>query len=280
MTTKLRNIILAILAAVAVFLLTTQPIEKPPATQEEPTPYPTTIAGATNIPAVQPLPTGNLFNNPDFEDGFEHKTELNSFGNILEIVEFNAPIDWNIAYCYTDYMPELCNAPDQGINNPMGLMMRRPEFAQGNLGEKGPNYPTGERVYSGEYSAKWFCSWGVCAAGLYQTVPTVAGETYKVTAYFQSWCNQDTSYASKTDSNCWVQIRAHLAGDPSAAFLEDSIPVFKEENVVQVLDSWHLVTYEFVANSKETTIFFLGYNTWPYENNNWWLDHATIKIVG
>ena len=238
----------------------------------EPTLTPSPTSGATPTATEYPTPTPlvpvgeNLLTNPGFE------------GSVRSVIfgEVNVFLDWEPFYCDTPYTPESCPAPYAGTKNPADLLMRRPEF-------KPTALPL--RVHGGATAQQWFCFFGTCDAGVYQTLDTEVGQLYEVGAYVQSWANYDDDPDSDFDNpddwlNTEFYIRVNLSGDPFA---------FASENVacgrwtyedLNFYDSYRKIYCEFTANSTRTTVFIGALRNFPIANNDSYVDDAYVIALG
>ena len=187
------------------------------------------------------------------------------------------PVGYSPYYCGINYTPEPCPAPRIGTGNPEGLIMRRPEWKIAAWVE----YPN--RVHSGSSAGQWFCFFGSCQAGLYVTVPTAPGALCEVGAWRQAWNNYDDDIESEESTqddrdNVQHRIQVNLDGK-TFAFAEDNLSSrwFGYDDFRY--DTWGLTTYQFVANSYLTTVFFESMVLFPIANNDVYLDDVYMRCT-
>ncbi len=238
-----------------------------PVPTDTPIPPPTATPTATTPASgdIKPDALGNRLQNP----GFEGNTRPVIFG------EVNVFEGWEPFYCDEPYTPQKCPAPrpcedDQtGGCNPPEMMMRRPEFKPTTLAA---------RVHSGETAQFWFCFYGSCQAGVYQTFPTTPGQICEVGLYVQSWSNYDDDLPSELTSqddraNSTWQIRVDPNGGTYAfaAGLLESEEFGYEDGIY---DQYVLITFVFTATGNQATVFFEDTRIWPIGNNDSYIDDA------
>lgn len=139
---------------------TVSPSEEPAATV---TPTDTPVATPTRI-AGPPDGLVNLFADPSFEGEATKRT----FNEVQVIA------GWEPFFCavgYRDIKAGQCK-------NEEGHEMRRPEFRPSFLPE---------RVRQGVQAQQWFCQFGACQAGVYQTVQVEPGRRCAVSAFVMTW---------------------------------------------------------------------------------------------
>ncbi len=208
----------------------------------------------------------NLFDNP----GFEGSTRTVTFG---EILVFNS---WEPWYCDPPFTQERCDNPvpcEDGETegcNPPEVKMRRPEYKVATASN---------RVYGGSSAQQWFCFYGTCQAGVYQTIETQAGEQCTVGAHIQSWSNFDGDIESDNlddpdgQANSQWKIRVDLDGgdDPfDGDFVESRTFTFDDGHY----DKYIEVSLNFTAENDETTVYFENLRLFPIANNDSYIDDA------
>jgi hypothetical protein len=185
------------------------------------------------------------------------------------------PVGYEPYYCDKPYMPEKCEALRIGTGNPEGLKMRRPEWKIAELIE----YP--DRVRSGNRAAQWFTYSGVSQSGLYTVVDTVPGALCDVGGWRQAWNNYEGDIQSEDSTpddraNITHRIQVNLSGKTNA-FLEENISSRWYGYDDFQYDEWGMVSYQFVANSTQTTIFFESLVLFPVTNNDVYLDDVYLR---
>lgn len=249
----------------------------PPAPSD--TPLPTATADPGQTPTSTTVPTAtptvqqvqsedNLLRNPGFE------------GSVRPVIfgEINVFEEWEPFYCDPPYTPDKCPAPrpcEEGETvgcNPPDLKMRRPEFKPA----VAVHYP--ERVHSGETAQQWFCFFGTCKAGVYQTFPTVPGQTCEVGAYIQSWSNSDSDPESELETdddkaNSTWQILVDRTGG-TYAFADGLLKSQTFGFTHGIYDQYVKISFSFVATGNSATVFFMDTRIWPIGNNDSYIDDA------
>jgi hypothetical protein len=226
-------------------------------------PAPTPTATPSGTPWATPtwIPADNRFLNP----GLEGRARAVVFNEIQVI------LGWEPFYCDQPYTPERCPAPRQGTGNPIGLLMRRPEFKPIAI-IPGP--------YEGVNAQQWFCYYGACTAGIYQTISTQPGETCTVGAWVREWYNTDDdpeSDVATADDRAGSSWR--IVVDPKGGNF-----AFAESNLYSPgwdipEDRWYEIKYQFIAQGHAATVFFWNERIWPIANNDNYIDAAYAYCV-
>jgi hypothetical protein len=282
-----------------VVYITATPQPSPSATDEpgSDTPTPTyteapsaTLNASTSTATVNPDPGGtltptrifyptadpnlpNLLPNSGMDEFYDYE-QCNEDGCEMHKI----PVGYETHYCDVHYMPEPCDALMQGNGNPIDLKMRRPEYTIAHA----VNYPN--RVHSGETAAQWFCYAGACRAGLYRVVETEPGWSCEVGAYFQMWNNYKGGIESEDSTpddraNITVRIMVNLSGKTLSFLPENASSRWYGYDDFGGYDKWGKVTYRFVTNDFETTVFFESLVLYPVTNNDVYLDDIYMRCV-
>lgn len=208
----------------------------------------------------------NLFDNP----GFEGSTRTVTFG---EILVFNS---WEPWYCDPPFTEERCDNPvpcEEGETegcNPPEVKMRRPEYKVATANN---------RVHGGNTAQQWFCFFGTCQAGVYQTIDTREGEQCTVGAHIQSWSNFDGDPESDNlddpdgRANSQWKIRVDVDGgtDPFDGDFEESRTFTFEDGHY---DKYIQVSLNFTAEGNRATVYFENLRLFPIANNDSYIDDA------
>lgn len=208
----------------------------------------------------------NLFDNP----GFEGSARTVTFG---EITVLNSWFPW---YCDPPFTEERCDNPvpcDDGETegcNPPDVKMRRPEYKVATASN---------RVHGGNTAQQWFCFFGTCQAGVYQTIDTEAGQQCTVGAHIQSWSNFDSDPESDNlddpdgQANSQWKIRVDVDGgsDPFDGDFEESRTFTFEDGHY---DKYIEVSFNFTAEGDEATVYFENLRLFPIANNDSYIDDA------
>jgi hypothetical protein len=142
------------------------------------------------------------------------------------------------------------------------------------------DYP-GNRVRSGELSQQYFKSFANFQAGVYQVVPNVAvGARYRFELWGMTWsCNDQAR------GNCG----GATSGDPSPMHMRIGIdptggrdpfnPAIVWSPEQNAYDSWYHFVVEAVAQRSTITVFTYSYPDYRSQDNNVYLDDASLVIV-
>lgn len=151
-----------------------------------------------------------------------------------------------------------------------------PEYKMATL----QDYP-GNRVHGGWLSQQYFHSFGNFQAGVYQVVNNVTPGSYlRFTIWAMTWsCNNESK------GNCG----GATSGDPSPMHLRIGIDPdggtnpFAEEIVwseeVNAYDAWQQLSVEAAAKSSSVTVFVYSYPDYRSQDNNVYLDDASLVVV-
>jgi hypothetical protein len=142
------------------------------------------------------------------------------------------------------------------------------------------DYP-GNRVRSGELAQQYFHSFGNFQAGVLQQVHNIpVGSRVRFEIWGLTW-----SCDSEAKDNCG----GATSGDPSPMHFRVGIDptgggdvfssaiVWSEEQ--NAYDSWHLFQVEAVASNSTATVFVYTYPDYRSQDNNVYLDDASLVIV-
>jgi len=139
----------------------------------------------------------------------------------------------------------------------------------------------GNRVRNGELSQQWFHSYGNFEAGVLQQVSRIpVGAKLRFEIWGMSW-----SCDNESKGNCG----GATSGDPSPMHFKVGIDptgggdpfspavVWGEEN--NAYDQWTLLSVEAVAKNSTVTAYVYSYPTYRSQDNNIYLDDASLVIV-
>lgn len=142
------------------------------------------------------------------------------------------------------------------------------------------DYP-GNRVRSGELAQQYFKSFGNFQGGVYQIVPNITiGSPLRLEMWVMSWSCSDES-----KGNCG----GATSGDPSPMHLKIGIdptggshwasPAVVWSPEVNAYDDWVRLEVEAVAQSSTVTVFVYSYPDYRSQDNNVYLDDASLVVV-
>jgi hypothetical protein len=216
----------------------------------------------------------NLVANGNFEQGF-----YSANGGVV-------PNEWKNFYCDTPYTPAKCPAlrrdiqspPRSGSNDP-GLLMGLPEWKDTSLPE---------RTRAG-HASQFFSAYRVHDAGLYQTIKTIPGQVCYYTAYVMSWAadkdrgtngvlwTSDTLTEDDKDSAVW---RLGVASGTDVYAFSQAVKWGRKWTYEDGhYDHYIALSYSFVAESTETTIFIRQVMLWPFAHNEGYVDDVSVQCV-
>ncbi|MDH5670371.1 MAG: hypothetical protein OEY86_20410 [Nitrospira sp.] len=265
---------------------TEEPAEPTVTATATPSPTPTRIIMTVDAPTIDPNSTPTAIAGEDVSDDSPNLLVNPSFEGPVRIVLFNevqVKIGWEPFYCDEPYTPEKCLTVQRNeTGEEFTLPMARPEFKDTQVEN---------RVHSGQAAQQWFCFYKVCRAGVYQTIETTPGANCEAGAYVQSWSTPDwnltgdRSLMAEDDdliNSIWM-IRVDLDGD-TFAFSEsnlDSGDLLISRGFTHEIDGHYdkyvLISYEFTANSYETTVFFENVRLFPFAHNDSYIDDAYVR---
>lgn len=146
-----------------------------------------------------------------------------------------------------------------------GYKAREPEF--------GPLHLRKDQYLHGEYSMRWFNSYGSHRAGLFQTISVPPGSTIEFSAWFNSWCSSKDVY-NESDALCYKQVGIDPTGgtDPFA----DTV-VWSEVN--SEMDHWVRVAVRATVPGDKATVFLKEWGQLAVKNNTVVVDHAEAYVI-
>jgi len=142
------------------------------------------------------------------------------------------------------------------------------------------DYP-GNRVRNGELAQQWFHSYGNFEAGVLQQVSNIpVGSKLRFEIWGMSWsCDrEDSGKCDKATSGNPSPMHFKIGIDPTG----DGNPfssaiIWSEEN--NAYDQWTLFQVEAVAQKSTVTVYVYSYPTYRSQDNNIYLDDASLVIV-
>jgi hypothetical protein len=232
------------------------------------------LTGAALAALVISIGSPNLVVNGSFEQGFTQ-----GVGGAI-------PNGWNLFFCDTPYTPTKCPAlrrdtqsPARPGNNEPNLMMGTPEWKDTTLPE---------RTLTG-HSSQMINPHRVGDSGISQTIPTVPGQVCFFTAHVMTWAAQGVR---GTDGKLWT---SDIATADDRAHSVWRLGVANGRNVYAFASSvkwgrkWtyedghydHFapITYNFVADSTETTIYIRHITLWPLPYNEGYVDNVSVQCA-
>ncbi|HEV8634186.1 MAG TPA: hypothetical protein VG370_08105 [Chloroflexota bacterium] len=195
--------------------------------------------GAQSAPAPR---SGNLLHNPSFEGGMYHASMSNFIAE-----------GWSYWY--------QARSPD----DPRGYWLPEPEYG---LIANRPG-----QMRSGAKSQRWFNTWAIHNAGLYQTVSVPANAWLRFTIWMFNWSSQaDVFGVSDGFHRKWVGIDPTGGTDPFSANI-----VWGNED--RTMDLWVQLGVVARARGDRVTVFVREQPEWAVKHNDVLLDDAELVAV-
>lgn len=196
-------------------------------------------------PSVRADCPGNILPNAAFEDGFSSR-------GVGEV---------EVANGWTPFWQDGPFASD-GYN-------LRPEYKP----EDARRYGT-RRVHGGNFSQKFFTTFGTHKAGLWAHVGVPKDSVATFSVWVQAW----SSTASDPGTSAGGQYRTYVGIDPTGGTDWNSPNiVWSEPNLV--LDEWVQITVETKAQADAITCFVKGEAEWRVKHNDSYWDDACLTII-
>ncbi len=139
----------------------------------------------------------------------------------------------------------------------------------------------GNRVRNGDFAQQWFHSFGNFEAGVLQQVGGITpGSRLRLDWWAMSWsCDKESK------GNC----EGATSGDPSPMHLRIGIdptggtdynsPQIVWSDEQNAYDAWYPFSVEAVAASSTVTVFFYSYPEYRSQDNNVYIDDASLVVV-
>ena len=200
---------------------------------------------AVAAPSARADCPGNILPNASFEDGFSTR----SVGEI------------EVANGWTPFWQDGPFASD-GYN-------LRPEYKP----EDASRYGT-RRVHGGNFSQKFFTTFGTHKAGLWQRVGVPKDSQCTFSIWVQAWSSTESNPGTSDGG----QYRTYVGIDPTGG-TDWNTPniVWSEANVV--LDEWAQITVDTRAQADAITVFVKGEAEWRVKHNDSYWDDACLTII-
>jgi hypothetical protein len=198
-----------------------------------------TVVGAQGAPARL---TGNLLHNPGFEGGMYHASMSNFIAE-----------GWSYWY------------QGRGPDDPRGHWMPEPEFGliSGRPGQ----------MKSGAKSQRWFNTWAIHNAGLYQSVTVPRNGWLRFTIWMFNWSSQaDVFGVSDGFHRKWVGIDPSGGTDPFS-------PNVVWGNEDRTMDTWVQLGVVAQARGDRVTVFVREQPEWSVKHNDVLIDDAELVAV-
>jgi hypothetical protein len=117
---------------------------------------------------------------------------------------------------------------------------------------------------------------GTHVAGLWQQVPSAAGNQYTLTVEGQAWSSEDTAPASQLEAS---DVNLQVGIDPTGGTDPDS-PLILWSEVMQPLSHWETLTVTAVAESSLLTIFLKSAPNLPKRQQSVFWRNAFLRPIG
>ncbi len=117
---------------------------------------------------------------------------------------------------------------------------------------------------------------GTFVGGLWQQVPTAAGNQYTFSAEGQAWSSEDAAPASRLEAS---DVNLQIGIDPTGGTDPDS-PLIVWSNIFQPLSHWETLTVTAVAESSLLTVFLKSAPTLPKRQQSVFWRNAFLRPIG
>jgi hypothetical protein len=197
--------------------------------------------GAGSASAQTPQ-SANLINNPSFEEGMYHTSMSNFIAD-----------GW--AYWYQG----------RAADDPRGNWMPEPEY--GLIADRAG------QAHSGHKSQRWFNTWAIHNAGIYQRVKVPADSWLRYSIWMFNWSSQEDVFGvSEAFHHKWVGI------DPTGG-TDAFSPNVIWGNEDRTMDVWVQIGVIAKAQGEYVTVFVREQPEYPVKHNDVLLDDAELFVI-
>ncbi len=130
------------------------------------------------------------------------------------------------------------------------------------------------RVHSGNYSQKWFNTFGTHNAGIYQQVGVPEGSVVTFSAWGQAWSSNESN-PDETKGG-WYAIYVGIDPTGGTDWTASNI-VWSEPS--RALNQWAQVTVQAQAQAGTVTVYIRGYAEFRNKHNDAYVDDACLTYV-
>lgn len=147
--------------------------------------------------------------------------------------------------------------------------------------EGGPDWKNRQPVFStitldGRLTQQLSTPWGAHVAGLWQQVPSVAGNVYELTAEGQAWSSEDPAPATRLEAS---DVNMQVGIDPTGG-LDASSPLIVWSDAVQPLSYWETLRVQAEAEASIITIFLRSAPNLPKRQQSVFWRRAYLRPIG
>lgn len=118
--------------------------------------------------------------------------------------------------------------------------------------------------------------WGTHEAGLWQQIPSVAGNQYELTAEGQAWSSEDAASGSKLEAS---DVNLQIGIDPTGG-LDPSSPLIVWSEAGQPLSHWETLRVQAEAEASIITIFLKSAPNLPKRLQSVFWRNAFLRPIG
>ena len=218
----------------------------------------------------------SVVSNPGFEGGWWRKTYTGQ-----EWGEIFVPQDW-VAW-WREGLP-VPHDP-QNLNG-----YGRPEMQVINAE---PPFLEPPRIYADQRALKFFTFYRIHDAGVYQTVTTIPGATYRLTFHAHAWSNpEDDAYASADAPGAFYALAGtaglsdaqrnftFMAGVDVEGRSDPFLPTIQWGQGAHIYNVYAAVpSLTFTSTGASTTIILRSNVLWPFKHNDAYMDAVTLEVV-
>jgi len=118
--------------------------------------------------------------------------------------------------------------------------------------------------------------WGTHEAGLWQQIPSVAGNQYELTVEGQAWSSEDAASGSQLEAS---DVNMQIGIDPTGG-LDPSSPLIIWSNAAQPLSRWETIRVQAEAEASIITIYLKSAPNLPKRLQSIFWRHAFLRPIG
>lgn len=145
----------------------------------------------------------------------------------------------------------------------------RPEYKPEDAARFGPR-----RVHGGNFSQKWFNTFGTHNAGIYQQVGVPEGSVVTFSAWGQAWSSDDSDPDATTGG--WYAL--YVGIDPTGG-TDWTSPAIVWSEPSRVLNEWAQIAVTTQARASAVTVYIRGYAEFRTKHNDAYVDDACLTYV-
>ncbi|MCA9920768.1 MAG: hypothetical protein KC421_00280 [Anaerolineales bacterium] len=147
--------------------------------------------------------------------------------------------------------------------------------------DEAPNWQLRRPVFStytldGRLTQQVSTPWGTHVAGLWQQVPSVAGNSYEFVVEAQAWSSEDSAPATQLEAS---EVNIQIGIDPTGG-LDPSSPLIVWSDKMQPLCHWETLRVQAEAEAGIITLFLRSAPDLPKRQQTVFWRHAFLRPIG